>query len=106
MNRNSYGLLESELAEIVRIIAARASVRKACIFGSRAKGNHRPGSDVDIALMGEAVRHSDVLEIGYELNEDGCLPYQFDILDYNTLDNDALREHIDRVGKTIYEKSD
>ena len=35
--------------------------------------------------------------MGYSLNEEGLLPYQFDVVDYNTIDNDALREHIDRV---------
>lgn len=106
MGRNSFGFLDSELAEISRIISTRASVEVACIFGSRAKGNFRPGSDVDIALKGKSVRHADVLAIGYALNEEGCLPYQFDILDYNTIDNDSLREHIDRVGKIIFKTPD
>jgi predicted nucleotidyltransferase len=102
MTRDKYGLLESELADIIQIVSSRVSVKAACIFGSRAKGNFRPGSDVDIALKGPSVDHGDVREIAYVLNEEGFLPYQFDIIDYNTIDNEALREHIDRVGELIY----
>ena len=96
------GLLETELAEIVAVISARKMVESAVIFGSRAKGNYRAGSDVDICLKGRGVHHEDVLEIGYSLNEEKMLPYQFDIVDYNTIDNEALRDHIDRVGREIF----
>jgi predicted nucleotidyltransferase len=102
MTRNKFGLLDSELADILRVVSSRSSVEEACIFGSRAKGNFRPGSDVDIALKGKSVDHADAREIAYELNEEGILPYQFDIIDYNGIGNEALREHIDRVGAVIY----
>ena len=77
-------------------------MKEACLFGSRAKGNFRPGSDVDIALKGQSVNLDDVREIAYALNEEGFLPYQFDIIDYNRIDNEALREHNDRVGMALY----
>ena len=86
-------------------VSARDSVESAVVFGSRAKGNYRSGSDVDIALNGPAIRHEDVIEVGYFLNEETLLPYQFDIVAYATIDNEALRDHIDRVGREISRRS-
>lgn len=105
MKQTDFGIFDSELAEIVAVISLRDSVESALIYGSRAKGCFRPGSDVDIALKGAAVRHGDVLDVGYSLNEEATLPYQFDIIDYNRIDNDALREHIDRVGREIFRRA-
>ena len=105
MKRTEYGLSDDELAEIVEVISSRVSVESALIYGSRAKGCHRAGSDVDIALKGAPVGHKDVLDVGYYLNEETTLPYQFDIIDYNRIDNDALREHIDRVGREIFRRA-
>lgn len=102
MKSADFGLTGQALGEIVRCIEKRDTVREALIFGSRAKGTFTPGSDVDIALRGPSVSHQDVLEIAYELNEEGYLPWRFDILDYNTIDNSCLREHIDRAGKIIF----
>jgi len=105
MKIDEFGLVDGELAEIITAIAARESVESAAIFGSRAKGNYRRGSDVDIALKGRGIGYVDVRELGYALNEETTLPYQFDILDYNTIDNEALREHIDRVGREIFRRA-
>lgn len=105
MKPTDFGLFDNELAEIVEVISSRESVESALIFGSRAKGCHRAGSDVDIAIKGVAVRHEDVLNVGYALNEESTLPYQFDIIDYNRIDNDALREHIDRIGREIFKRA-
>jgi predicted nucleotidyltransferase len=105
MKENEYGLLDAELAEIVAVIRSRVSVESAVIYGSRAKGNYRPGSDVDLALKGQAVRHEDLLEVGYSLNEEKILPYQFDIIGYDMIENNALQEHIDRVGREIFRRA-
>jgi len=42
--------------------------------------------------------------VGYALNQESLIPYQFDIINYNTIDNEELREHIDRVGVVIYRR--
>lgn len=99
-----FGLTKEALDVIVACIARREAVREALIFGSRAKGTFREGSDIDIALKGPSLSHQDVAEIAYELNEEGFLPWHFDLLDYKSIDNPALREHIDRRGSSIYRK--
>ena len=69
------------------------------MFGSRAKGNALPASDVDLALEGlmdvlDAERVASALE---ELP----LPYRFDVKALHTVSNPALLEHIRRVGIRI-----
>jgi predicted nucleotidyltransferase len=102
MTSSELGLRDGELRSIIEIIAARPPVDTALIFGSRAKGTWRTGSDVDIALSGHGLCHDDLVELSCLLNEESILPYRFDLVDYRALQNQALREHIDRVGKVIF----
>ena len=96
------GLRESDLKIILDLLQSEKAVEQAIVFGSRAKGNYRNGSDVDIALKGKNLDFRIVSHLSYLLNEETPLPYRFDLLNYQTLNNDALKEHIDRVVKEIY----
>ncbi|MDN5301083.1 MAG: hypothetical protein PWQ60_597 [Thermoanaerobacteraceae bacterium] len=71
---------------------------------SRAKGNYKPESDVDIGIYGENITFDTVSALHAMLEEKGPLPYFFDIVDYTHLSHKELKEHIDRVGKVIFEK--
>lgn len=88
---------------ISAVFANNPSIQKAVVFGSRAKGNHTPYSDVDIALYGDI----DLLEVENVSCDLDDLPliYKFDVIAYSLVKNAALREHIDRVGVVIYEKN-
>jgi predicted nucleotidyltransferase len=99
-----YGLTDSDLEIIRTLLKKYPSVKEAIIFGSRAKGTNRPGSDVDIALKGEEPLTEVILQISTYLNQESLLPYQFDIVDYTASDNEELIHHIDRVGKSIYRR--
>ena len=99
---NDFGLRESDLEIILAILKEFPQVQEAIIFGSRAKGNHRNGSDLDIALKGPDLNLEISSSISYRLNEETILPYKFDILDYKSIHNSELTSHIDRIGKTIY----
>ena len=96
------GLYQYDLDCIKEVLQKYPEVEKAILFGSRAKGNHKHGSDVDIAISGPDVSMQMGWEIAHILNEDYPLPYFFDVLDYTHLKDQALREHIDRVGVVIY----
>ncbi len=89
-----YGLTDSELKTICGILQNNA-VSRGVIFGSRAMGNYKRGSDVDIAILGDESR------VSYCLNEETNLPYFFDVINLEKIDNAKLREHIKRVGKTL-----
>lgn len=97
---NSFGLTDSE-QEIIRAVLRRhAEVTEAKIFGSRAKGNFQPNSDVDLALWGN-LSVSTIAMIAGELDE-LPLPYTFDVQAYDAILHQPLREHIDRVGQCFY----
>jgi predicted nucleotidyltransferase len=98
----SYGLRQQDLDEIIVIIRQFAVVESALIFGSRAKGNFKKGSDVDVAIKGTFVTRDDIAALSFALNEDSAMPYFFDIVQYETITEKALVEHIDRVGQVIY----
>ena len=74
----------------------------AVLYGSRAKGNYNPFSDVDITLMGD-ITHNRLNRLSMDI-DDLLLPYQFDISIFHTLANPDLIDHIQRVGITIYRK--
>lgn len=101
---NSHGLREADWSVIREEIRNQPNVQKVILYGSRAKGTEKKGSDVDLALIGPGVNRSVLVELSMRLNEETPLPYRFDLVDYQSIDNAALREHIDRVGILVYEK--
>lgn len=94
------GFKQGDLTTIVQTIATFPAIKKAVIFGSRAKGNYKPGSDVDMAIW--AADNDTVLKLSGILNDETLLPYKFDILNYDTINSTELKEHIDRMGIKIY----
>ena len=58
-----YGLTDNELQYIVSLLSENTKITKAVLYGSRAKGNFKPFSDVDIALFGEELSQKDVKEL-------------------------------------------
>lgn len=89
---------------IIDVLKAYPLIEEAIIFGSRAKGTQKPGSDVDIALKGPGVEFL-TAQVSGILNEETPLPYTFDVVAFDTLENKALKEHIQRVGISFYSKS-
>ena len=77
------------------------AVEKVLVFGSRARGKHEPGSDIDLAVFGPDLSESDFSRLWGDLDE---LPIAFkmDVLHFDTLHNQALRDRILRDGKAIY----
>lgn len=100
------GLKDSDLEIIYLILSQEPTVEQAIVFGSRAKGNFKNGSDLDIALKGKELDFDAISKISYILNEETSLPYTFDILNYNSIKEPALIEHIDRIGISFYKKAE
>jgi predicted nucleotidyltransferase len=103
--KNRLGLFEADLQNVVSVLTQFPEVEYASIFGSRAKGNYKNGSDVDIALKGKQLSFMILERINSILNEETSMPYRFDVLNYETITNNELKEHIDRVGLVIYHKN-
>lgn len=101
---NLFGLINGELENIIAVIKQQMEVEEAIIFGSRAKGNYKNGSDIDIALKGSEVNYTTTSNISYILNEETQMPYKFDVLNYGNISNKDLTEHIDRAGISFYKR--
>ena len=98
-----YGLTTSAIARIQAVFARYPEVEKAVLYGSRAKGTHKTGSDIDLTLYGEKLALPQLTAIASEL-DDLLLPYTIDLSIFAMLNNAELREHIGRVGKVFYER--
>jgi predicted nucleotidyltransferase len=97
-----YGLSYRTLNTLHSIFQKYPGVRQAFLYGSRAKGNYRIGSDIDISLKtDDSFTHTDLLRIGNDF-DDSDMPYFVDVSIYDNLSNPDLKAHIDRVGKVLY----
>ena len=97
-----FGLSGFVIAQIKEVFARHNQIETAVLYGSRAKGNDRPGSDIDLTLIGE-LTVLELMEITEELDS-LPLPYQFDLSLLAQLENPELISHIERVGQVFYEK--
>ncbi|MDT8446011.1 MAG: nucleotidyltransferase domain-containing protein [bacterium] len=98
----AFGLSTFVINQIQRVFAQHSRVEKAVIYGSRAKGNYKTGSDIDLTVFGALDLH-ELMMLNEEL-EQLPIPYQFDLSLYDRIENPDLVDHIDRVGKSFYEK--
>lgn len=96
------GLAPHEIDWLREVFRRFPAIREVTLYGSRAKGTHRLESDVDLALVGvdEDLQAEAVAE---ELDE-LPLPYRFDVKAYDCLTYGPLREHILRVGVSLYRR--
>lgn len=91
-----YGLSDEDVQKIILVIEQYEEVTDVILYGSRALGTYKKGSDIDLCLKGQT---STLLLLNIRMKlEDLNLPYEFDVSLYERLDNPALRDHIDRVG--------
>jgi predicted nucleotidyltransferase len=98
-----FGLKDETILKIQSAFIKFPGIEKVVIYGSRAKGNYRNGSDIDITLFGKELSLQILLRLMNEIDELNT-PYMFDISIYDTLSSETLKEHIDRVGLVFYER--
>lgn len=96
-----YGLSSEDLHAIIQVLKQYPQIKEARIFGSRAMGTHRVGSDVDIALEGADLEDI-VAAVSGRLNDETPLPYMFDVVIFSGTGNVDLQDHIQRVGIPFY----
>jgi predicted nucleotidyltransferase len=100
-----FGLPQENVDAINDIFAQYASINRVIIYGSRAKGNYKPSSDIDLTIEEDKLPISEFLEIENKL-DDLLLPYKIDLSQKRKIANVDLVDHIDRVGKPFYKKSE
>ncbi|MFZ6033710.1 MAG: nucleotidyltransferase domain-containing protein [Melioribacter sp.] len=95
------GVAAGDWEAIVDKIIKNKKVKKIILFGSRAKGNYKKGSDIDIAIIADRLSYEELNQIRVDVSE-LMLPFKIDIIDFNKINNSELREHIQRVGKVLF----
>ena len=97
-----YGLPPQTLHTLYSIFQKYPGIRQVILYGSRAKGKFRNGSDIDLTLKVDSTfSQRDILTIAGDF-DDSNIPYLVDVCVYDTLTNQDLIDHIDRVGKVLY----
>lgn len=98
-----FGLPPATLEKLNNVFAQHSAIDSVMIYGSRAKGNYRTGSDIDLTIMGGEITFAEFMQIESQI-DDLMLPYTVDLSQYKQISNKELIAHIDRVGVKIYAK--
>jgi type I restriction enzyme S subunit len=96
-----FGLDENIIEKIIQVFEANSKVDKAFIVGSRAQGNYRQDSDIDIVVKGCEIKLDDIIKMNVAF-EKKRIDYIIDLIDYSSIKEKSFMEHIDRAGIEIY----
>ncbi|RUA34528.1 MAG: nucleotidyltransferase domain-containing protein [Bacteroidetes bacterium] len=97
------GLTKEDIYNIKSVFSNYPQIEEALLYGSRAMGNYKSTSDIDISLIGDEIDLSLINQIEFDL-DDLMLPYKFDLSIYHKIKNPEFLDHINRVGKNIYKR--
>lgn len=96
-----YGLSDETVKDLCSVFANYGNIEKVLLFGSRAKGDYREGSDIDLALFGKDITYNQILDIQVRI-EDLSLLYSVDLVNFERYKDFPIGEHILRVGQLFY----
>ncbi|GFO57542.1 hypothetical protein GMSM_45490 [Geomonas sp. Red276] len=97
-----FGLSPGVIEKVCSVFAGCAEIKRAILYGSRAKGNYKPGSDIDLTLVTVGELPKGFLQDVCLALDDLDLPYSFDISLLHRIENPNLIGHIQRVGVEFY----
>jgi restriction endonuclease S subunit len=98
-----FGLEQHIIDKLIAVFEQHSKVDKALVFGSRAKGNYRPDSDIDIAIKGLDLNTDDIIAMSVAFEEKG-ITHKIDLINYDTIKEPNLKDHIDPVGIELYSR--
>lgn len=99
-----FGLSEQTLQKINGVFTQYPQIDKVVLYGSRARGDYKNGSDIDLTLYGgETLTHTLLSQIANDL-DDKLLPYTIDLSIFDNIRNHDMIEQIERVGKLFYKR--
>jgi predicted nucleotidyltransferase len=98
-----FGLKNEQIDRICRCFEQFPDINKVIIFGSRAKGNYKPGSDVDLILVGDQVTDVTLFELE-TLLDDLLLPFIFDIKTQKRIENTPLSQYVSNESTVFWQK--
>ncbi len=97
----SFGLPAEAVEKLRGVFQGWPQIQRVLLYGSRAKGSYRPGSDIDLTIEGEQLSLSQLLAIENQI-DDLLLPWMVDLSLKHHIDNPSLLDHIQRVGVSFY----
>ena len=103
---NEFGITEKSYGLILEAFYKYADIEEVLVFGSRAMGNYKTGSDIDFAIKGRNINNKTACDVSGYLNEVLPIPYYIDVVCYEALINAELKKHIDRHGKLCYRRQE
>lgn len=97
----NFGLSIKSMDMIIEALSRWPEIEKAVVFGSRAMGNYKNGSDVDLAIYGKKITGEAVQRLSTLLNEELPIPYYFDVIHYESITDIDFKKHIDEYGQIV-----
>ena len=94
------GIPEPSCQRLTAVLLQQPGLEQVWLFGSRAMGRHRPGSDLDLCLIGDAITHQGRLRLMHA-SEALLLPWAVDLALWHELPED-LRGHLQRAGRCLW----
>ena len=101
---NNFGIYEKSYSLILESFKQFPEIEQAYIFGSRAMGNYKKGSDIDLAIIGTEIDFETTSRLHGKLNEELPIPYFIDVVNFNTINVEELKQHILNEGVVVFEK--
>ena len=97
------GIPQADSQQLLELISTHPLVQRVVLYGSRALGRQRAGSDIDLCLEAPSMELGDLLELGAAL-DDLLLPWQIDLQLHHLIAHDGLLAHIERAGQLLWER--
>lgn len=104
IEQNKFGLTDRSIETLFSIFNKYPDIQLVHLFGSRAKGTYKPGSDIDLAIINTGLEPRTISRVLSDCEESN-LPVYVDLVDFNSLTNQDLIDHIKRVGVVFYERN-
>lgn len=101
MIKTRYGLPLAAIKKINTIFLSCPKIKQVILYGSRAMGSEKPGSDIDLCVDANELTLTELLTIETRL-DDLLLPWKIDLSLKNRIDNLDLLQHINKKGVIFY----
>lgn len=98
------GIPQADSQRLLELIRTHSHVQKVVLYGSRALGRQRAGSDIDLCLEAPSMKLGELLELGAQL-DDLLMPWQIDLQLLHLIAHEGLVAHIERAGQLLWERS-
>ncbi len=99
----SFNLPDTAVEKLKHIFKSYPDISKVWLYGSRAMGTHRTGSDIDLCIEANSLTTKQLLQIENEI-DDLLLPWKVDLSLKHQIDNEALLDHIKKVAVVFYQR--